>query len=134
MSSPGALALLAAQRQLPPGTEPAFPPADIAKKELAVRSHCGTDAAWTGHRARPEGYVAKKYEAPPSLPLPPPTEVLDRCIPAWPDPYVANIRPYFPGTRAAGTCNSPLTWGLPYKSARGIRFPPPYGPNVTRNR
>lgn len=98
---------------------PAFGPPDRSKKEAAVRMALGTPAI----RKTADYVPAEQYVAdPPINKAPDPARILDRCIPAWPDPNAANVRAYM-GT-AVGTCNHPATWGLPYKYARGIRNPP----------
>ena len=121
--------LIAAQKRIPPGTEPVFAPPDMLRKEAAIRDHTLGYRPPTHRQAPvaaatvPAAPSAPKFRPPPSLPPKPHTPILDRCVIAYPDPNAASIRPYM--TKATiGTCNHAFTWGQPYKPARGMQFPP----------
>ena len=67
------------------------------------------------------GYTETKFNMPCGLPVELP-KVMDRCIPAWPDPNTASIRPYM--KECLGSYNNRRSWGIPYKAARGMHMPP----------
>ena len=107
-------------------TGAALPLPDWRRKEAAVIELSLKKPGALRREMKTPGYVKPPvYRAPPTAPQPPPSRVLDRCIPAWPDPNAANVRGYMGD--AIGLYNHRSTWGLPYKYARGIRNPPPQG-------
>lgn len=125
MPSAATLALTEKLKRLPPGTEPVFAKPDIARKEAA----CRDPLLGSGHYRKAPTYVPPpKFRPPPSLAEPPKAPIMDRCIPAWPDPNTANIRPYMNAN--IGTYTHRRTWGVPYKSARGMHNPPQCTPVV----
>ena len=119
------MSLIEVQKMIPPGSMPCFDPPDRARKEAA-----GMDPRLgTGYfRKRPDYVPLPVYKAPAPPPAPPPPKILDRCIPAWPDPVAEGIRPYT-GNRA-GSYNDRRTWGVPYKYSRGVHNPPQDTPVV----
>ena len=126
MPASATLAAIEAMKVIPPGTEPVFAPPDRARKEAAIQD----PRLGMGVFRKAPDYVPTPKVPHQPVTRPPPAAIMDRCIAAWPDPNTANIRPYTPARNSVGSYNNRRTWGVPYKSARGMHFPPQCTPVV----